>query len=386
MKMKSIPYGRQYISDEDISEMIKVLKSDYITQGPKNEEFEEHFAKIIGSKYAVALSNGTAALHISAMALGVKKGDNIIVPSLTFLASANCVRFCGGNVCFCDIDKDNYLIDIHALEQILKAQPKGYYKGIIPVDFAGYPIQADAFRKLADEYDLWIIEDACHAPGAYFIDNNKQKQLAGNGLFSDLTVFSFHPVKHITTGEGGMITTNNKELYNKLRMLRSHGTTKDTSLMRENHGGWYYEMQMLSYNYRLTNFQAALGISQLNRLEWNLRRRHEIAAKYNQAFAACSSIQTPKVTDNIFHAYHLYVIQVEDRLALYNHLKANNIFSQVHYIPVHWHPYYQDLGYKKGSLPITEDYYQHCLSLPMFPTLSNEEQDYVIDTILKFMK
>ncbi len=384
--MKSIPYGHQYISDEDINEMIKVLKSDYITQGPKNEEFEEHFAKMIGAKYAVALSNGTAGLHISAMALGVKAGDNIIVPSLTFLASANCILFCNANVCFCDIDKDSYLIDINALEKMLASHPKGYYKGIIPVDFAGYPVHAEAFRKLADEYGLWIIEDACHAPGAYFTDSKNNKQLVGNGKFADLTVFSFHPVKHVTTGEGGMITTNDKKLYNKLCMLRSHGTTKNPDLMHENHGGWYYEMQMLSYNYRLTNFQAALGISQLNRLNWNLKRRNEIAFKYNKAFTSCAAIRTPKVAENVFHAYHLYIIQIEERLELYNHLKANNILAQVHYIPVHWHPYYQQLGYKKGTLPITENFYQHCLSLPMFPTLSDEEQDYVIDTVLKFIK
>jgi len=384
--MKAIPYGHQYITDEDIASMIEILKSDYITQGPKNEEFEKCFAEKLGVKYAVAVANGTAALHISAMALNVKENDNVIVPSFTFAASANCIRFCKGNVCFCDIDKESYLMDINHLRDMLEAKPKGYYKGIIPVDFAGYPIHAEAFRKIADEYNLWIIEDACHAPGAYFTDSQENKQLTGNGQYADLTVFSFHPVKHITTGEGGMITTNNKQLYDTLRMLRSHGTTKNPELMHENHGGWYYEMQYLSYNYRLTNFQSALGISQLKRLDWNLNRRQEIANTYNQAFENIKSITIPKVRKDVFHAYHLYVIQVEAREELYNYLHEHDILVQVHYIPVHWHPYYQELGYKKGSLPITENLYKYCLSLPMYPSLTDEEQEYVIKKVLTFMK
>jgi dTDP-4-amino-4,6-dideoxygalactose transaminase len=224
---KPLSYGRQNITEEDIQAVVETLKSDYLTQGPKVEEFEKKFANYLGVKFAVAVSNGTAALHLSAMALNVKKGDNIIVSPLTFASSANCIRFCGGNVVFCDIDKDSYLIDLSKLENILGDKPKGYYKGVIPVDFAGYPIYGESIKKIAEKYGLWVIEDACHAPGGYFIDSKGNRQLCGNGRFADLSVFSFHPVKHIATGEGGMITTNNEELYEKLILYRTHGITKN---------------------------------------------------------------------------------------------------------------------------------------------------------------
>lgn len=384
--MKPISYGRQYITDEDIAAVVEALKSDYLTQGPKLAEFEKAFAERIGVKYAVAVCNGTAALHISTMALDVKHGDNVIVTPLTFAASANCVRYCGGNVYFCDIDKDSYLLDLEKLQQMISAKPKGFFKGIIPVDFAGYPINGEALKAIADEYGLWIIEDICHAPGAYFVDSNNEKQNSGNGSFADLSVFSFHPVKHIATGEGGMVTTNSKELYDKLCLYRSHGITKNPDLLNENHGGWYYEMQTLGFNYRLTDMQAALGISQLKRLDWSLCRRNEIAEKYNKAFASIKNIKTPVVADNVYHAYHLYVIQVPDRLGLYNFLREKNIYSQVHYEPVHLQPYYRSLGNKVGDCPIAEEYYKHCLSLPMFPSLTDDEQNYVIEKVLEFVK
>lgn len=383
---KPISYGRQYITDEDIAAVVETLKSDYLTQGPKIKEFEDAFSKEVGAKHAIAVSNGTAALHIAAMSLGVKEGDNVIVTPLTFVASANCVRYSGGNVHFCDINHANYLLDLNKLKKMLNDKPKGYYKGVIPVDFAGYPIQAEELRKLCDEYDMWIIEDACHAPGAYFIDSKGEKQLVGNGVYSDITVFSFHPVKHIATGEGGMITTNNDKLYYKLRSLRTHGICQNPELLTENRGGWYYEMQELGYNYRITDIQCALGISQLKRLKWSVDRRQEIAEKYNKAFANVSSIKTPKIVSGIYHAYHLYVIQVEDRKGLYTFLRDNNIFAQVHYEPVHLMPYYQNLGNNRGDLPVVENYALHCLSLPNFPTLTDEEQDYVIEKVLEYLK
>ena len=216
MTAKPIPYGRQHITDEDIRAVIETLKSDYLTQGPKIKEFETKFAGYVGAKFAVAVNNATSGLHLSATALGVKPGDKVIVTPMTFAASANCIRYCGGEVVFCDIDKDTYLMDIHKLEAMLKAAPRGTYKGIVPVDFAGYPLDMEAFKKLADEYGLWILEDACHAPGGYFLDKKGNEQYCGNGNFADLAVFSFHPVKHIATGEGGMVTTNSKELYDKL--------------------------------------------------------------------------------------------------------------------------------------------------------------------------
>ena len=287
-------------------------------------------------------------LHLAATALGVKPGDKVIVTPMTFAASANCIRYCGGEVVFCDIDKNTYLMDTNKLEAMLRAASKGTYKGIVPVDFAGYPLDLEKFRKLADEYGLWIIEDACHAPGGYFTDSKGEEQYCGNGRFADCAVFSFHPVKHIATGEGGMVTTNSKELYDKLCLYRTHGITKDPVLLHECQGGWYYEMQELGYNYRLTDFQAALGISQLERAQVGLDRRHEIVKRYNEVFSKIDGIKTPFNATDAYHAYHLYIIQVDDRLGLYDYLHENNIYAQVHYVPLHLMPYYQQFGNKKG--------------------------------------
>ena len=381
--MKKIPYGRQNITQEDIDAVVEVLKSDYLTQGPHVGEFEQAFAEYIGVKYAVAVSNGTAALHLCTLVLGVKEGDKVITTPITFAASANCVRYAGGDVVFADIDPETYLLDINEVKKLLQASPKGTYKGIIPVDFAGRAVNMEAFRKLADEYGLWIIEDACHAPGGYFTDSKGVKQNCGNGEFADLAIFSFHPVKHIAAGEGGMITTNDEKLYNKLRNLRTHGIQQIPELKQFNHGPWYYEMQELGYNYRLTDMQAALGTSQLNRAEVGLQRRKEIAAVYQNAFEDKPFIkQQAGVVQG--HAYHLYVIEFENRDGLMQYLRDKNIFAQVHYIPVHLMPYYRQFGWKEGDFPKAEAYYTQCLSLPMFPTLKNEEQNFVIGAILNF--
>ena len=379
--MKAIPYGHQHITDEDIQAVIETLKSDYLTQGPKIIEFEQAFARYVGAKYAVAVSNATAGLHLAATALQVRSGDKVIVTPITFAASANCIRYCNGMVVFCDIDPDTYLMDIKKLRRLLETNPPSTFKGIVPVDFAGYPHQMEEFRQLADEYGLWILEDACHAPGGYFIDSNGEKQFCGNGKFADVTVFSFHPVKHIATGEGGMVTTNDKELFDRLSLLRTHGITKNPACLHENHGGWYYEMQELGYNYRLPDFQAALGLSQLKCADEGLKRRQKIAVRYNEAFKRIADIQTPYASPDVFHAYHLYIIQVPDRLDLYNYLHENGIYAQVHYIPLHLMPYYREQGNKPGDLPVAEKYYSRCLSLPMFPTLTDEEQEYVIKKI-----
>lgn len=392
MSQNIIPYGKQNITDADIQAVVETLQSDYLTQGPKIKEFEDAFAQYVGSKYAVAVANGTAALHLNCLALNVKEGDKVITTPITFAASANCVRYCGGEVVFADIDPETYLLDINQVRKLLEASPKGTYKGIIPVDFAGRAVDLEAFKKLADEYDLWIIEDSCHSPGGYFIDSNGRKQNCGNGKFADLAIFSFHPVKHIAAGEGGMITTNDVDLYKKLLNLRTHGITKDESSYEnstEFAGGdssypvWYMEMQELGYNYRLTDFQSALGLSQLKRADEGLARRREIAEKYFGAFKEKGFIKGQSgVVEG--HAYHLYVIEVEDRLGLYNHLRENKIFAQIHYIPTHLMPYYRQFGWKEGDMPIAESYYKHCISLPMFPTLSEEEQVRVIDQINLF--
>jgi UDP-4-amino-4,6-dideoxy-N-acetyl-beta-L-altrosamine transaminase len=384
--MKPISYGRQNITDDDIQAVIKVLKSDFLTQGPKVKEFEEKFADYIGTKYAVAVSNGTAALHISNLAMGVKKGDKVITTPITFVASANSVMYCGGEVDFVDIDKDTYLMDLDKLEEKLDNAPKGTYKGIIPVDFAGYPVDVERLRKIVDEHGLWIIEDACHAPGGYFFNSQNNKQYCGNGKYSDLQTFSFHPVKHIACGEGGMITTNDERLYKKLLNLRTHGIQQDMSLWKENHGIWYYEMQELGFNYRLTDIQSVLGISQLTRANEGLIKRHEIAAIYNQAFKHNPNIITPFVETNIFHAFHLYVVQTKNRDNLIKHLRENNIFAQVHYIPITLQQFYKKIGWKKGDMPIAEDYYTKALSLPIYPTLTTQEQDFVIEKILEVFK
>lgn len=394
MTQKSIPYGRQDITEEDIQAVISVLRSDYLTQGPEISKFENEFAKYVEAKYAVAVSNGTAALHLGVLALNLQEGDKVITTPITFAASANCVRYCGGEVVFADIDSESYLLDIHSVRKLLENSPEGTYKGIIPVDFAGRSVDLEAFRKLANEFNLWLIEDACHAPGGYFVDSQSKSQLCGNGDWSDLSVFSFHPVKHIACGEGGMITTNNEKLYKKLLTLRSHGITRESSLFKNSsdfasgeinkeYPFWYMEMQSLGFNYRLTDFQAALGFSQLLRADTGLKRRKEIAEKYTNAFAnktfikGCSGIVEG-------HAYHLYVIEVESRLGLYNYLRENNIYAQIHYIPCHLMPYYKELGWKEGDLTNAENYYKNCLSIPMFPTLTDEEQEFVISKIDEF--
>jgi UDP-4-amino-4,6-dideoxy-N-acetyl-beta-L-altrosamine transaminase len=383
--MNVIPYGRQDIQQQDIDAVIKALTSDFLTQGPRIAEFEEAFAHYVGAKYAVALANGTAALHLCALALGVNEESHVITTPITFAASANCVRYCGGHVTFADIDPSTILLDVTKVRQLIESSPKGTYQGIIPVDFAGYPVNLEAFRTLADEYGLWLIEDACHAPGGYFTDSKGTKQLCGNGTFADLAIFSFHPVKHIACGEGGMITTNNKALYDKLMVLRTHGITKNPAELRENHGGWYYEMIDLGYNYRLTDFQSALGITQLSRADAGLSNRRAIAKKYDAAFKN-TKVQTISTPASVGHAYHLYVIQVNNRKELYDELRKKNIYAQVHYVPTHTMPYYQSLGHKKGSHPFAETYYERCLSLPMYPTLTDEEHSWVIESVLQFAR
>ena len=380
--MNSIPYGRQNITQEDIDAVVTTLQSDFLTQGPKIKDFEDGFAEYVGARYAVAVSNGTAALHLCALALDVDKKSNVITTPITFAASANCIRYCGGQLTFVDIDPLTILLDLNQVESTLKKSRKKY-AGIVAVDFAGLPVNLEEVRQIASKYGLWIIEDSCHAPGGYFTDSKGVVQTCGNGEYADLAIFSFHPVKHIATGEGGMITTNDEKLYNRLLKLRTHGITKDPALMIENHGGWYMEMQDLGYNYRLTDFQAALGLTQLKRADVGLARRREIAEQYRIAFEGQQPVKwQSSVIDG--HAYHLYIIQVADRLGLYNHLKKNNIYAQIHYIPCHLMPYYKQFGWKKGDMPHAERYYEQCISLPVYPTLTDDEQNFVIQTILEY--
>lgn len=401
--MQAIPYSKQHITSEDIQAVTEVLQSDFLTQGPKIEEFEHKFAEYIGCKFAVAVSNGTAALHLSALVLGVKPGDKVITTPITFAASANCVRYCGGDVVFADIDPKTYLLDINKVRQLLEASPKGTYKGIIPVNFAGRSVNLEEFRSLAVDYDCWIIEDACHAPGGYFLDSKGKIQNCGNGNFAELAIFSFHPVKHIACGEGGMVTTNDESLYKKLLMLRTHGITRDPSVFKnsiefatgadlkesdaaaQTFPAWYMEMKVLGYNYRLTDVQAALGISQLNRADEGIVLRRSIAKRYEEAFKNCDFILAQSgVIEG--HAYHLYIIEVDSRLGLYNYLRSKKVFAQIHYIPCHLMPYYRNMGWKEGDMVHSESFYTGCISLPMYPSLTNDEQSYVINEVMNFFK
>jgi len=379
----SISYGRQWIEDDDINEVVEVLKNQFITQGPKVVEFEEELAKYCGAKYAIAVCNGTAALHLANVAIGVQKDDKVITTPLTFVATSNSVIYAGGIPVFVDIERESLNIDTQKVKDYLRNNDK--VKGIIPVHFGGLPVDLEELHKIAKENNLWIIEDACHALGGTWIDNEGNAHRMGDCSYSDITIFSFHPVKQITTGEGGVILTNRKELYEKIRLLRSHGQTKSPDELEEIHGNWYYEVHSLGYNYRLTDIQAALGLVQLKKNnKWKLRRL-EIVTQYDQAFKDLKHITPQLHPIGHNYSYHLYVVRADYRKELYNFLKERKILTQVHYIPIHYQPYYRDkFGYKKGDFPVVEEYYDSALSLPLFPAMSKADQDRVIDSIKEF--
>lgn len=367
-----IPYGRQCIEEDDIEAVVEVLCSDYVTTGPAVAEFEKSVAEYTGAKYAVAVSNGTAALHAACLAAGIKEGDEVITTPITFAASANCVLYCGAKPVFADIEPDTYNIDPTKIEEKITSKTKA----IIAVHFTGQPCKMDEIHEIAKKHNLFVIEDAAHALGAEY----KGKKI---GSISDMTTFSFHPVKHITTGEGGMVTTNSKELYDRLVLFRSHGITRDERFLEKNEGGWYYEQLDLGYNYRITDIQCALGISQMKKLDRFVERRREIAKRYNEAFSDVKGIQIPKQEADCHNSWHLYVIQVldRDRKEVFDTLRSKNIGVNVHYIPVYKHPYYQKNGYERVCCKNAEQYYANAISIPMYPLLSKEEQEYVIETI-----
>ena len=380
---KPIPYGRQSISNEDIKSVVEVLNSDYITQGPIIQEFENEFSKVIGSKYAIAVSSGTAALHLCSIVLDVNTESRVLTTPITFAASANCIKYCGGSIDFIDINKASYLIEPKDILSKIKSKPKGYYSGIIPVNLGGLSTNLEEINQIAMDNNMWVIEDACHSPGSGFYNSENTFVNSGSCIYSDLSIFSFHPVKHIAAGEGGMITTNDEKLAKKIKLLRTHGITKEHSDKSNLKNPWYYEMVELGFNYRLSDIHAALGLSQLKKLKNNIDRRLTIAKKYDSFFDQFG-IKHQKVSKKFFNSYHLYIIEVEDRLKLYNHLIKNGIYAQIHYIPLYRQPYYKNFRYDLSNYKNSEDYYSKCISLPIFPSLTTSEQDYVIQTISKF--
>jgi UDP-4-amino-4,6-dideoxy-N-acetyl-beta-L-altrosamine transaminase len=376
MRDDFLPYGRQWIDEEDIQAVIDVLKSDYLTTGPAIKEFEDQLKSVTGAEYVVAVSNGTAALHAACFAAGIGEGDEVITTPMTFAATANAVLYCGGTPVFADINPETYNIDPEDIRR--KITPKT--KAIIPVHFTGQPCNMNEIMQIAKEHNLIVIEDAAHALGAEY----KGRKI---GSIGDMTTFSFHPVKPVTTGEGGAITTNDKELYQKLMLFRSHGITRDSEMLLNDNAAWYYEQQILGYNYRMTDIQAALGCSQLNKLESFLQKRREYAKMYNEAFKNLEGVIIPKQLNNTLSGWHLYVIQLDtdkirpDRRVIFDELRIHNIGVNVHYIPVYYHPYYQKLGYKKGLCPNAEKLYERIISLPLFPKMAKEDIMYVIKII-----
>ncbi|HBC7344800.1 TPA: UDP-4-amino-4,6-dideoxy-N-acetyl-beta-L-altrosamine transaminase [Citrobacter koseri] len=382
--MKFIPYGRQDISDEDINAVVDVLKSDFLTQGPCVPQFEQAIADYVGVKHAVAVNSATSALHVACLALGLKKGDWLWTSPNTFVASANCALYCGANVSFVDIDPQTYNMSVSALKaKLATAKANGVLpKVVVPVAFAGQSCEMEEIHQLSKEYGFAIIEDASHAIGGSY-----QGVKIGNSRFADITILSFHPVKIITTAEGGMALTNCDSLAEKLQLFRSHGITRDGDKMtKATEGGWYYQQVDLGLNYRMTELQAALGVSQLKRIEDFVARRHELARRYDAAFEGVP-VSTPLQSPGGYSALHLYPLTVNDpaqRKPLFDYLRDKGIGVNVHYIPVHTQPYYEQLGHKAGDYPIAENYYSRAISIPMYSTLSDEEQNYVIKCIREF--
>ena len=373
-----LSYGRQTIDDEDIQAVVEVLKGDFLTTGPYVKTFEETVANYVGAKYAIAVSNGTAALHMACFAAGITEGDEVIVSPMTFVASANAVLYCGGTPMFADIDPVTYNIDPNKIEEKITKKTKA----IIPVDFTGQSVDMVRIKEIADKNGLVIIEDAAHALGSEY--NGRRV-----GSLADLVEFSFHPVKPITTAEGGMITTNCEELYNKMITFRTHGITRNHEALNEKHGPWYYEQQFLGYNYRLTDVQSALGISQMSKIDDFIARRRDIVRQYNDAFKDLREVVIPFEAKYSNSGWHIYVIKVKPELlkvtrkGIFEALQAENIGVNVHYLPVYLHPFYKKLGYEKGLCPNAEGLYEKIITLPLFPSMVNEDIKDVIDAVKK---
>ncbi|WP_025678738.1 UDP-4-amino-4,6-dideoxy-N-acetyl-beta-L-altrosamine transaminase [Paenibacillus massiliensis] len=371
-----LPYGRQSLDEADIEAVVQVLRSDFLTQGPAIQAFEKKVADYVGAKYAVAFTNGTAALHGACFAAGIGAGDEVITTPLTFLASSNCVLYQGGTPVFCDINMETYNMDPDELER--KITPAT--KAIIAVDFTGQPAEMDRISEITLRNGLTLIEDAAHSLGGDY-DGRKV------GTLADMTMFSFHPVKHVTTGEGGVIVTDREDFYRKLIMFRSHGMTRNAEEMTRNDGPWYYEMQALGYNYRMTDMQAALGMSQMDKLDTFVHRRRELVEIYNKGLANIPGLVLPYQHPKANSSWHLYVVRFlpaysgASRAEIFNQLRSLNIGVNVHYIPVYLQPYYKGLGYSEGLCPNAERYYETAITLPLFPKMTDEDAASVIDAV-----
>ena len=377
-----LSYGKQYIDETDIQAVAETLRSDYLTCGPKIASLEEKLCQITGAKYCVAVSNGTAALHIAAMAAGIGPGDEVITTPITFAASANCVLYCGGTPVFADINPETYNIDPDSIKRCITPKTKA----VVAVDFTGQATELDKIREICREHNLILIEDAAHSIGTCY---NGQPV----GSIADMTTFSFHPVKTVTAGEGGAVTTNSKELYDKLVLAHAHGITRDRNQMvHPTDAAWYNEQVDLGYNYRMTDFQAALLISQLDKLETFKQRRKAIVKKYDQAFSQIPQIQVQKEIPESDTTRHLYILRLRtellncDRREFFDALRAENIYTQVHYLPVYWHSYYEKLGYEKGLCPNAESYYLQSMSLPLYYSLTDEDVEDVIRAVKKLVE
>lgn len=376
-----LSYGRQYIDEADIAAVVETLKSDYLTCGPKITELEDKLCQVTGARYAVAVSNGTAALHLAAMAAGFGEGDEVIVSPITFAASANCILYCGAKPVFADINPETYNIDPASIEKLVTPKTKG----IVAVDFTGQAIEHDAIREICRKHKLLLIEDAAHAIGTSY--NGRPV-----GSIADMTCFSFHPVKTVTGGEGGAVTTNDEQLYRRLMRIRTHGITRDREeMVHPTDDPWYNEQVELGYNYRMTDFQAALLLSQLNKLPAFSARRKEIVAKYDAAFSQLPELFVQKEIPESDTTRHLYILRLRtemlscDRRQFFDALHAENIFSQVHYLPVYWHSYYEKLGYRKGLCPNAEKYYSEVCSLPLYYSLTDGDVEDVIHAVRKLL-
>lgn len=381
VREQMLPYARQWIDEDDVDAVVQVLRSDYLTSGPAVEQLERKIAEYIGAAYAVSFANGTAALHAACYAAGIGPGDRVITTPMTFAASANCVLYQGGIPVFADIDEQTYNLDPMAVERLLTDDTKA----IIPVDFTGQPADLDAITELAQRRGIVVIEDAAHALGAEY----KGRKV---GQISDMTMFSLHPVKHITSGEGGVITTNSPKYYELLKQFRSHGITRNPSSWENEGSRWYYEMQFLGYNYRLSDLQAALACSQLDKLDRFVERRRTIAAQYNEAFSSCPQLQIPYQDQAGVSSWHLYIIQLNleqlsaGRDVIYEALIQENIGVNVHYIPVYYHPYYRGLGYSGRICPRAERLYERILTLPLFPAMTDQDVEDVIQSVRKVIQ